>query len=58
MATLTIDPGLKLKCPRISLGFLTGRVVPRETPAGLLEEMKVRETEILHLPEPRTLLES
>ena len=58
MATLTIDPGLKLKCPRISLGFLTGRVVPRETPTALLEEMKVRETEILHLPEPRTLLES
>ncbi len=58
MVTLTIDPGLKLKCPRISLGFLTGRVVPRETPAALLEEMKVRETGILHLPEPRTLLES
>ena len=30
----------------------------RDTPSALLEEMKVRETEILHLPEPRVLLES
>jgi DNA/RNA-binding domain of Phe-tRNA-synthetase-like protein len=58
MANLTIDPGLKLKCPRTALGFLTARVVARETPHGLLEEMKVRESEILHLPEPRALLES
>jgi DNA/RNA-binding domain of Phe-tRNA-synthetase-like protein len=58
MTNLTIDPTLKLKCPRASLGFLTARVVTRETPQGLLDEMKVRETEILHLPEPRALLES
>jgi DNA/RNA-binding domain of Phe-tRNA-synthetase-like protein len=58
MANLSIDPGLKQKCPRASLGLLTARVVVRETPAPLLDEMKVRETEILHLPEPRSLLES
>jgi DNA/RNA-binding domain of Phe-tRNA-synthetase-like protein len=58
MPNLTIDPVLKQKCPRASLGFLTARVVTRETPPALLEEMKLRETEILHLPEPRTLLES
>lgn len=58
MATLTIDPGLKLKCPRTALGFLTGRVTSRETPPSLFEEMKLREMEILHLPEPRSLLES
>lgn len=58
MANLSIDPGLKQKCPRVSLAFLTARVVVRETPALLLDEMKVRETEILHLPEPRSLLES
>jgi len=58
MPNLTIDPALKQKCPRTSLGFLTGRVATRETPSALLEEMKVRETEILHLPEPRTILES
>jgi DNA/RNA-binding domain of Phe-tRNA-synthetase-like protein len=58
MANLSIDPALKHKCPRAALGFLTARVVTRETPSALLEEMKLRETEILHLPEPRTLLES
>jgi DNA/RNA-binding domain of Phe-tRNA-synthetase-like protein len=58
MANLTIDPGLKLKCPRVSLGFLTAQVVTRETPPALLEDIKVRETEILHLPEPRALLEA
>jgi DNA/RNA-binding domain of Phe-tRNA-synthetase-like protein len=58
MANLTIDPGLKLKCPRAALGFLTAQVVTRATPEALLEEMKLRETEILHLPEPRILLES
>jgi DNA/RNA-binding domain of Phe-tRNA-synthetase-like protein len=58
MANLTIDPGLKLKCPRVALGFLTAKVSTREAPPGLWEEMKARETEILHLPEPRALLES
>lgn len=58
MVNLSIDSALKLKCPRVALGFLTAQVATRETPPALLEEMKVRETEILHLPEPRTLLES
>jgi len=58
MASLTIDPGLKLKCPRTALGLLTARVTTLETPAELLEEMSMRETEILHLPEPRAVLES
>ncbi len=58
MANLTIDPGLKIQCPRTALGFLTARVTASATPHALLEEMKVRETEILHLSEPRALLES
>jgi DNA/RNA-binding domain of Phe-tRNA-synthetase-like protein len=58
MPNLTIDPALKLKCPRASLGFLTAQVATRETPAALLEEMKLREAEILHLPDPRSALES
>jgi DNA/RNA-binding domain of Phe-tRNA-synthetase-like protein len=58
MANLTIDPGLKSKCPHASLGFLTARVVTGETPPALEEEMKLREAEILHLPDPRSLLES
>jgi DNA/RNA-binding domain of Phe-tRNA-synthetase-like protein len=40
------------------LGFLTAQVVTGETPPALLEEMKLRETEILRLPDPRSLLES
>ena len=58
MPNLTIDPQLKQKCPRTSLGFLTAQVVTQETPLALLEEMKLRETEILHLRDPRSLLES
>ncbi|HYA78788.1 MAG TPA: phenylalanine--tRNA ligase beta subunit-related protein [Candidatus Bathyarchaeia archaeon] len=58
MVNLTMDPGLKGKCPRAALGFLTARVVTRDTPHALTEEMKLRETEILHLPDPRSLLES
>jgi len=58
MANLTIDPGLKQKCPRVALGFLTAQVVTRDTPTGLLDEMKLRETELLHLPDPRSVLES
>jgi len=58
MLTISIDPALKLKCPRVALGFVTAEVVTGDTPPALLEEMKVRETEILHLPEPRALLES
>jgi len=58
MTRLTIDPALKQKRPRTALGFLTARVITRETAASLLEEMKSRESEILKLPEPRAILES
>jgi DNA/RNA-binding domain of Phe-tRNA-synthetase-like protein len=58
MVNVSIDPSLKLKCPRVALGFLTAQVLPRETPPALLEEMKLREAEILHLSDPRALLES
>jgi DNA/RNA-binding domain of Phe-tRNA-synthetase-like protein len=58
MVNISIDSALKAKCPRVALGFLTAEVITGETLPALLEEMKVRETEILHLPEPRALLES
>jgi DNA/RNA-binding domain of Phe-tRNA-synthetase-like protein len=58
MVNVAIDPALKNKCPRITLGVLTAKVVPRTTPADLQDEMKLRETEILHLTDPHTLLES
>jgi DNA/RNA-binding domain of Phe-tRNA-synthetase-like protein len=58
MPALTIDPVLKLKCPRAALGFLTAGVITRGSAAGLVEELKARETEILKLSEPRAVLES
>jgi DNA/RNA-binding domain of Phe-tRNA-synthetase-like protein len=58
MPKLSIDPALKEKCPRAALSFLTARVTTHDISAGLLEEMKLREKEILDLPEPRAVLES
>ena len=58
MPTLTIDPALKSKCPRVALGSLTAQVVTHETPSALLDEMKSVEAQILKLPEPRAVLES
>jgi DNA/RNA-binding domain of Phe-tRNA-synthetase-like protein len=58
MPKLSIDSDLKLKCPRIALGFLIARVVTGDTSADLREEMTMRENEILGLPEPRVVLES
>lgn len=55
---LTIDEGLKKKCARAALGCVTAEVQARETPAALTGELKLREEEILRLPEPRTVLES
>lgn len=53
-----IDPELKKKCPSTTLGWMTARVASQEAPPALLEEMKVCETKILGLPEPRAVLES
>jgi DNA/RNA-binding domain of Phe-tRNA-synthetase-like protein len=58
MPVLTIDPGLKLKCPRAALGLVTAHVTTTESSPGLLKEMQAREAEILKLPEPRAVLES
>jgi DNA/RNA-binding domain of Phe-tRNA-synthetase-like protein len=55
---VTIDEGLKKKCPRTALGRVTADVEAGETPAGLAEELKLRGEEILRLPEPRVVLES
>jgi DNA/RNA-binding domain of Phe-tRNA-synthetase-like protein len=53
-----IDEGLKAKCPRTALGYVTARVEAPVSPAGLIEEMQGRVQEILKLPEPRAVLES
>jgi len=53
-----IDEGLKKKCARVALGCVTAEVEAGETPAGLDGELKLREEEILRLPEPRAVLEA
>lgn len=55
---MTIDEGLKKKCPHAALGCVTAEVEAGETPASLIEELKLRGDEILRLPEPRAVLES
>jgi DNA/RNA-binding domain of Phe-tRNA-synthetase-like protein len=55
---VTIDAGLKKKCPRVAMGSVTADVQAGETPAGLSDELKLREEEILRLPDPRAVLES
>jgi len=55
---VTIDPKLKTKCPRTTLGCVTVRVEAGASPAALLEEMKAREAEIQKLAVPRSVLAS
>jgi DNA/RNA-binding domain of Phe-tRNA-synthetase-like protein len=55
---VSIDEGLKKKCVRVALGCVSAEVEAGETPAALTGELKVREEEILRLPEPRAVLES
>src|SRR5260370_37703926 len=51
--TVTMDVGLKKKCPRTALACVTARVEAGASPVALLEEMKMRENEIQKLPFPR-----
>jgi DNA/RNA-binding domain of Phe-tRNA-synthetase-like protein len=55
---ITIDAGLKKKCPRTALGCVTARVEADVSPEALSEEMRTRVTGILNLPYPRSVLES
>lgn len=58
MMTISIDPQLKAKCPRIALGCLTADVEAKETSPALEQELSVCEEKILKLREPRSALES
>jgi DNA/RNA-binding domain of Phe-tRNA-synthetase-like protein len=57
MTTVSIDPFLKTKCPRIALGCLTADVEASETSAALEKELGGCEQKILLLPEPRAAVE-
>jgi DNA/RNA-binding domain of Phe-tRNA-synthetase-like protein len=56
--TITLDENLKATCPTIALGCVTVRVEARPSPAELIQELRARESDILSLPEPRSVLES
>jgi len=55
---ITIDEELKKKCPRTALGVVSAHVRTSDSPDPLIEEMKLSESEILKLPDPRSVLES
>src|ERR1700748_1801703 len=55
---VTIDDGLKRKCPRAALGCVTASVEAPSSPPELVALMEQRVTEILKLPFARGVLES
>ncbi len=58
MTTVSIDPALKARCPRVALACLAASVQPHATPQRLENELRLCEQKILQLPEPRSILES
>jgi DNA/RNA-binding domain of Phe-tRNA-synthetase-like protein len=55
---IAIDEELKKKCPRTALGVVSALVRTYDSSDPMQEEMKLRESEILKLPDPRSVLES
>lgn len=55
---LTIDDALKVKCPKVALGYVSGQVEAPASPTALLAELNSCEQAILRLSEPRSVLDS
>jgi DNA/RNA-binding domain of Phe-tRNA-synthetase-like protein len=55
---VTIDGGLKAKCPRAALACVTAHVEAAASAEALIDMMRARETEIQNLPHPRGVLAS
>lgn len=55
---LSIDPGLKKKCPSLALGCVTARVRTGDSPLELLGEMDLCEAGILKKADPRAILDA
>ena len=55
---LSIDPGLKKKCPSVALGCVTAQVRTGDSPLELLGEMDLCESGILKNADPRAILEA
>ena len=58
MIPVSIDPELKAKCPRASLGCVAAEVHADPSSTVLEAELRACEEHILKLPEPRSVLES
>lgn len=58
MISVTIDPALKAKCPRVTLGCVAADVRAGESPVALEEQLRACEERIASLAEPRAVLES
>jgi DNA/RNA-binding domain of Phe-tRNA-synthetase-like protein len=55
---LSIDPGLKKKCPSVALGCVNAQVHTGDSPLELLGEMDLCESGILKNADPRAILEA
>jgi DNA/RNA-binding domain of Phe-tRNA-synthetase-like protein len=55
---VTIDEGVRQKCPRVALGCVTGVVQAHPSPQALSAELTAAAQKIAGLPDPKTLLES
>src|SRR5260221_13601897 len=55
---LSIDPGLKKKCPSVALGRVTARVRTGDSPLELLGDLDLCEGGILKNADPRAILEA
>jgi DNA/RNA-binding domain of Phe-tRNA-synthetase-like protein len=55
---VTIDEGLRQKCPRVALGCVTGAVKAHAAPEALTAELAATAQKITGLPDPKTVLES
>jgi DNA/RNA-binding domain of Phe-tRNA-synthetase-like protein len=55
---LSIDPGLKKKCPSVALGCVTARVRTGDSSLELLAEMDLCEAGVLKNADPRAILEA
>ncbi len=58
MPKVTIDAGLKAKCPRVTLACVTAEVEAGATPDGLDGELRGCEEKISKLAEPKAVLEA
>ena len=58
MPSVTIDPVLKAKCPRVALACVTADVETAATPEALDRNLRICEEKIRTLPEPKAVLES